>query len=43
MKVFCNDCIFFILGERIPFPFREPKCSDKETKDLVIDIAKVFI
>jgi len=34
MKVFCNDCIFFILGERIPFPFGEPKCSDKDSYNI---------
>ncbi len=34
MNVFCCDCIFYVEGERIPFPFGDPKCFDKKHFDI---------
>ena len=31
MSVFCSKCIFFVKGERIPFPFGDPKCFDRKS------------
>lgn len=43
MKVFCTNCIFFVEGERISFPFGNPKCSDYKSYNINPDMYRCEI